>query len=223
MGNVVLQLSTTARPGGEKTPPGRGPRPFSVRILSGQAARGGGRLPGEQDPATGGAGGHRREVRRTSRTYAEKESPRAAASFLSLRTVPRSTRTALRLIALSLITFGYQPDMTPRAAPPTAPEFPVLLPSGPLVAALRTLHPGPLPFRLLPWPADEEFNGHRSDSVPMAHASSSVRGATGDRFPPDCEVKCETDPAYQVRKDTKTGEPVSRFPLFFRSTSVSCL
>ena len=51
----------------------------------------------------------------------------------------------------------------------------------------------------------------------------AVNFGGGPTPPPDCEVNCEVDPAYPLRKDTKMGEPVSRFPRLFQAPSCFCL
>ena len=45
----------------------------------------------------------------------------------------------------------------------------------------------------------------------------------GSPTPSGCEVNCEVDPAYYLRKDTKAGEPVSRFPHSLRVVTCSFL
>jgi hypothetical protein len=35
---------------------------------------------------------------------------------------------------------------------------------------------------------------------------------SGSYLPMDCEVKCEVDPAYRIRKEQKGGKPTSAFP-----------
>ena len=46
-----------------------------------------------------------------------------------------------------------------------------------------------------------------------------IEGAT----PQDCEVHCGLTVAYYLRKDTKAGEPVFRFPRLLRASSCFCL
>ena len=52
------------------------------------------------------------------------------------------------------------------------------------------------------------------------HRKGIARGPTP---PSDCEVNCEVDPAYPLRKEQKGGKPTSAFPQLNPTVACYCL
>jgi len=71
--------------------------------------------------------------------------------------------------------------------------------------------PHPFPFHNRPWIYPPRGSAPDSGLTPPGGPTS------------DCEVNCETDPAYGNLPDTKAGEPILRFPRLFPTIYNSCL
>jgi len=66
------------------------------------------------------------------------------------------------------------------------------------------------------------FNNHAIRHSCQIHLHSSRTGCMWNH-PSDCEVNCEVDPAYWIRKEQKGGKPISAFPQLNPTVACYCL